>query len=238
MATSNQGQRALGQDTNRIDARQPALVYIVRGHEDRDASNAIVGFSHSYVACAITDKLGIWVEKIANDVTVVSPLGQSVIVSLDYAIKRVTMKMTEGNEIIMVGERRNYLSNMISAILAEKLVQKGCEAYLAYVLDFSARSVTVESIRTVREFLDVFPKELPRLPLNREVGFEIKLLLRTTPVSIALYHMTPKELKELKVQLQELLDCGFIKPNVSPYGASVLFVKNKDGSLRLCTEYR
>ena len=68
--------------------------------------------------------------------------------------------------------------------------------------------------------------------------FGIELLPGTTPVSMAPYRMAPKELKELKVQLQELLDRGFIRPSVSPWGASVLFVKKKDGSLRLCIDYR
>ena len=86
------------------------------------------------------------------------------------------------------------------------------------------------------DFPEVFPDELPGLPPSREVEFEIELTPGTTPVSMAPYRMAPAELKELKAQLQELLDKGFIRPSVSPWGAPVLFVKKKDGSLRLCIE--
>ncbi|KAL0539555.1 hypothetical protein IC582_023771 [Cucumis melo] len=82
------------------------------------------------------------------------------------------------------------------------------------------------------------PEELPGLPPHREVEFAIELEPGTVPISRAPYRMAPAELKELKVQLQELLDKGFIRPSVSPWGAPVLFVKKKDGSMRLCIDYR
>ncbi|KAL4014562.1 hypothetical protein IC575_026769 [Cucumis melo] len=90
----------------------------------------------------------------------------------------------------------------------------------------------------VRDYPDVFPEELPGLPPHREVEFAIELEPGTIPISRAPYRMAPAELKELKVQLQELLDKGFIRPSVSPWGAPVLFVKKKDGSMRLCIDYR
>ena len=88
------------------------------------------------------------------------------------------------------------------------------------------------------EFPDIFLEEIPGLPPMREVEFTIKLLLGTAPISIAPYRMAPAELGELKLQLQELLSKGFIRPSVSPWGAPVLFVKKKDGSLRMCIDYR
>ncbi|KAL4027100.1 hypothetical protein IC575_015560 [Cucumis melo] len=88
------------------------------------------------------------------------------------------------------------------------------------------------------DYPDVFPEELPGLPPHREVEFAIELEPGTVPISRAPYRMAPAELKELKVQLQELLDKGFIRPSVSPWGAPVLFVKKKDGSMRLCIDYR
>ena len=95
-----------------------------------------------------------------------------------------------------------------------------------------------EDTRLVCEFLDVFPEDFPRLPPHREIEFVIELAPGTEPVSRAPYRMAPAELKELKVQLQELLDLGFIRPSFSPWGAPVLFVKKKDGSLRMCIDYR
>ncbi|KAL5569060.1 hypothetical protein UlMin_025635 [Ulmus minor] len=96
----------------------------------------------------------------------------------------------------------------------------------------------LSSVPVVNEFTSVFPEELPSLPPDREVTFEIKVLPGTTPISKAPYHMAPAELKELQTQLQELLDKGFIRPSHSPWGAPVLFVKKKDGTLRMCIDYR
>ena len=98
--------------------------------------------------------------------------------------------------------------------------------------------MSLEDIPVVRDFPDVFPYDLLDLPLEMEVEFTIDLVLGTNPISKAPYRMAPIELKELKVQLQELLDKGFIRLIVSPWGAPVLFVKNKDGSMRLCIDYR
>ncbi|XP_039005213.1 uncharacterized protein LOC120132536 [Hibiscus syriacus] len=84
----------------------------------------------------------------------------------------------------------------------------------------------------------VFPDELLGLPPDREVKFQIEVIPRMTPISMAPYRIAPKELSDLKAQLQELLDKVFIRPSISPWGASVLFVKKKDGSMRLCMDYR
>ncbi|KAG8503464.1 hypothetical protein CXB51_001447 [Gossypium anomalum] len=123
-------------------------------------------------------------------------------------------------------------------MLAQKYVKKGCEAYLAYVLDSKESEKKLETVPIVCEFPDVFPKELPGLLPIREVEFSIELVPRTTPISIALYRMALTELKELKSQLQELTDRGFARPSFSPWGAPVLFVKKKDGTMRMCIDYR
>ena len=84
----------------------------------------------------------------------------------------------------------------------------------------------------------MFPEELHGIPPVREVALSIEILHGTTPTSRAPYRMAPTELKELKIQLQEILDKGFIRPSVSPLGAPVLFMKKKDGTLRMCIDYR
>ena len=86
-------------------------------------------------------------------------------------------------------------------------------------------------IPVVKDFSDVFLEKLPKLPLDREIEFGIDLPLRTQPISIPPNRMAPLELRKLKVQLQDLLDKGFIHPSTSPWGAPILFVKKKDGSL-------
>ena len=91
---------------------------------------------------------------------------------------------------------------------------------------------------TVCDYPDVFTEELPGLPPQREIEFAIDGVSGATPASITPYRMAPVVLKELKLQLQELLEKGFIRPGVSPWGAPVLFVKKKDGTLRLCVDYK
>ena len=81
------------------------------------------------------------------------------------------------------------------------------------------------------EYVDVFPDELPGLPPQKVVDFGIELHPGTSPISMTLHRMTPVELQELRVQLQELLDKGFIRPSTSPWGAPVLFAKKKDKTL-------
>ena len=127
--------------------------------------------------------------------------------------------------------------HMVSALRARSLVKKGCQGFLAYVVS-DENGLKLEDMPIVREFPDVFPDDLPDLPPEREVEFTIDLVLETVPISKTPYRMAPVELKELKTQLQELLDKGFIRPSVSPWGAPVLFVKKKDGSMRLCIYYR
>ncbi|CAH9111660.1 unnamed protein product [Cuscuta europaea] len=117
-------------------------------------------------------------------------------------------------------------------------MRKGCHAYLAYVVDKTKEEVDINDVRIVCKYPDVFPKDLPGLPPDREIEFVIEVEPGTKPISIPPYRMAPAELNELKTQLQELLDNGFIRPSHSPWGAPVLFVKKKDGTLRMCIDYR
>ena len=108
------------------------------------------------------------------------------------------------------------------------MFMSGCQGFLASVVDpVQVEKNNIEDVLIVQDFLDVFPEELPGLPPNPAISFEIELLLGMAPMSKALYWMAPTELKELQVQLQELLDKGFIRPSYSPWGAPVLIVKKK-----------
>ena len=118
------------------------------------------------------------------------------------------------------------------------MLRKGCQGYLAYVVETEKEGTLVDEIPVVREFPDVFPYGIVGLPSDREVEFTIDLIPETEPISIPPYRMAPAELRELKAQLEELLSKGFIRPSISPWGAPVLFMKKKDGSLRLCIDYR
>ena len=118
------------------------------------------------------------------------------------------------------------------------MVERGCLSYLAFIRDTSVESPPTDSVPVVQEFLDVFPSDLPGVPPDRDIDFAIDLEPGGKPISIPPYHMAPAELKKLKDQLQDLLSKGFIRPSVSPWGAPVLFVKKKDGTMRMCIDYR
>jgi hypothetical protein len=96
----------------------------------------------------------------------------------------------------------------------------------------------IHDILVVYEFPDVFPKDLPGLPQERDVEFVIKLKLGIAPISRISYRMPPNELAELKTQLQGFLEKGFIWPSSSPWGCPTIFVKKKDQTLRMCVDYR
>ncbi|GKG01680.1 putative reverse transcriptase domain-containing protein, partial [Tanacetum coccineum] len=90
----------------------------------------------------------------------------------------------------------------------------------------------------VQDFPEVFRKDLPGLPPTRQVEFQIDLVPGAALVARAPYRLAPSEMKKLSEQLKELSDKGFIRPSSSPLGAPVLFVKKKDGSFRMCIDYR
>ncbi|WRX08486.1 Reverse transcriptase domain - like 6 [Theobroma cacao] len=158
--------------------------------------------------------------------------------SVDCYHKLVRFDFSGEPSFSIQGDSSNAPTNLISVISARRLLRQGCIGYLVVVKDTQAKIRDVTQVLVVKEFVDVFPEELPGLPPEREIEFCIDLIPETRPISIPPYRMAPAELKELKDQLEDLLDKGFIRPSVSPWGAPVLFVKMKDGSLRLCIDYR
>ncbi|KAL5773478.1 hypothetical protein ACOSQ2_013402 [Xanthoceras sorbifolium] len=112
----------------------------------------------------------------------------------------------------------------------EVIFRRLCQGYLVYAIEMRGSEARLEDISVVREFPDVYPEDLLGLPPDREVEFQIELAPETEPISKAPYRMAPSEMKELKVQIKELLNKGFVKPSSPPWGALVLFVKNKDGT--------
>ncbi|GKD48899.1 putative reverse transcriptase domain-containing protein, partial [Tanacetum coccineum] len=108
----------------------------------------------------------------------------------------------------------------------------------AQVMEKKLDEKRLEDIPVVREFLEIFPEDLPGLPLVCQVEFQIKLILGAAPVARAPYRLAPSKMQELSDQLQELANRGFIRPSTLPCGAPVLFVKKKDRSFRMCIDYR
>ncbi|VVA36124.1 PREDICTED: reverse mRNAase, partial [Prunus dulcis] len=140
--------------------------------------------------------------------------------SVDCFRKEVIFRSPGRPEVAFYGERRVLPSCLISAMTARRLLRKGCSGYLAHVIDTRNQELKLEDIPVVRAFPDVFPDDLPGLPPHREIEFTIELIPGTSPISQAPYRMAPAELKELKVQLQELVDKGFIRPSFFPMGCS------------------
>ncbi|KAH0669381.1 hypothetical protein KY285_023539 [Solanum tuberosum] len=118
-------------------------------------------------------------------------------------------------------------AKVISSIRARKLVGQGCLVYLAHIRDVEVESPSIESIHVVSEFMEVFSTDFPDMPPDKDIHFCIDLEPGTRPISIPLYRMDSVELRELKNQIEELLDKGFIHLSSSPWGAPVLFVKKK-----------
>ncbi|GJR18889.1 putative reverse transcriptase domain-containing protein [Tanacetum coccineum] len=130
------------------------------------------------------------------------------------------------------------------AVCAEKIkyMPKGCHVFLAHVTtkktEDTLEGKRLEDVPIVQDFPKVFLEDLPGLPPTRQVEFQIDLIPGAAPVVRAPYQLAPYEIKELSDQLQELFDKGFIRLSSSPWGALVLFVKKKDGSFRMCIDYR
>ena len=131
-------------------------------------------------------------------------------VIVDWGQKTVVLRCSDQTEVIVQGNGSSAISNVISTMQARRFMRKGCETFLALILDSKRGQVDVEKIPVVREFPNVFPEELPGIPLEMEVDLSIEIVLGATPMSRASYRMAPMELKELKSQLQKFLDKGFI----------------------------
>ncbi|KAI3677796.1 hypothetical protein L6452_37066 [Arctium lappa] len=153
--------------------------------------------------------------------------------------KKLTRIAQPGKEeIVVFGDRRDRKSCLISMIKAKRCLVKGCVGFLAYVLDAKKEKKGLESVPVVSEYPKVFPEYLTALPPDRQVEFCIDLIPEAAPIARAPYQLAPAEMKEMMTQLHELLDKGFIRPSTSPWGAPVLFVKKKDGSMRMCIDYQ
>ncbi|GJX22011.1 putative reverse transcriptase domain-containing protein [Tanacetum coccineum] len=139
-------------------------------------------------------------------------------------------------------QRKESRLNIISCTKEQKYLSKGCDVFLAHItmkeVKDKSEEKRLEDVPIVRDFPDVFPEDLSGIPPARQVEFQIDLVPGVAPVARAPYRLAPSEMKELAEQLQELSDKGFLRPSSSSWGASVLFVKKKDGLFRMCIDYR
>nr|GEX63572.1 hypothetical protein [Tanacetum cinerariifolium] len=123
-------------------------------------------------------------------------------------------------------------------VCARKYIKRGSQLFIAQVMEKELAMKQLQDVPVICNFLEVFPDDLPGLPLPRQVEFKIELIPDAVAIARAPYRLAPSELKDLSYQLKELSKKGFIRPSSSPWGALVLFVKKKDGSFRMCIDYQ
>ncbi|GKF33843.1 putative reverse transcriptase domain-containing protein [Tanacetum coccineum] len=156
------------------------------------------------------------------------------------------IRIPYGNDMLIIQGKRSGVKNesrleVISSIRTQKYIDHGCQVFLIQMMKEEKTKIPerrIEDVPVVRDFSKVFPEDLPGLPPTRQVEFHIELIPGAAPVARAPYRLAPAEMKELAEQLKELSDKGLIRPSSSPWGAPILFVKKKDGSIRMCIDYR
>nr|GEZ87107.1 hypothetical protein [Tanacetum cinerariifolium] len=135
-----------------------------------------------------------------------------------------------------------WLTKYHVVIICDEKLVRDVGSFLAHITAKKAEDKSeekrLEDVPNVRDFSEVFPKDLLGIPPTRQVEFQIDLIPGVAPVARAPYQLAPFEMKELSEQLQELSDKGFIRPSSSPWGAPILFVKKKDGSFRMYIDYQ
>nr|GEX52716.1 putative reverse transcriptase domain-containing protein [Tanacetum cinerariifolium] len=170
-----------------------------------------------------------------------------VIVGMDWLVERDALIVYGRKEVHVPYKNRTLVVKsdygesrlkVISCIKAREYIEKGSQLFLAQVTETEPVKKQLQDVPVIYNFPEVFHDDLPGLPPPRQVKFKIELLPGATPVARAPYRLAPSELKELSDQLKELSKKGFIRPSSSPWGASVLFVKKKDGSFHMCIDYR
>jgi hypothetical protein len=157
---------------------------------------------------------------------------------LECCNKKFTCLDEKGNQKIVQGIPRAVAVREISAMQLKKCYRKGYQLFASHVEEASIDAVSkIGDHDVLTEFKDVF-HEVPGLPPKRDINFSINLMPGVAPVLKSPYRMSTPELKELQLQLEEILKKGYIHPSVSPWGDPVLFMKKKDGTLRLCIDFQ
>jgi hypothetical protein len=215
------------------------------------------GASHSFISAKFSAKCQLPFHHTDGGITISTPGGRvatyqinrQVPIKLGSLVIRTTLLIL-GQDSVDIILGTDWLSRHQAVLdIAARAIEIHSPAYgetILYLPDqgctrscaFTMIESLVERIPVVWDYPDVFPDELPGMPPDRDIEFAIELQPGTAPISKRPYRMPPVELAELKKQLQELLDKGFIHPSTSPWGCPALFVNKKDESLRMCIDYR
>jgi hypothetical protein len=211
------------------------------------------GATHSFISSTYVKLCSMTTQSLNQNITVSTPAGDRVLpanlamfrmlgfdiilgmdwlskyyANIDCRKKEVIFRSPSEEEFKLCGSQVRATSPLLSAIQARQSIRCGAQAFLAYIKAEPEGERKLEDIPVVRVYLDVFVEVLTRLPPDQEIEFTIDLVPGTQPIDKASYRMAPSELKELKKQLEDLVDRGFIRPSISPWGAPVLFVRKKD----------
>ncbi|GJS86767.1 putative reverse transcriptase domain-containing protein [Tanacetum coccineum] len=195
------------------------------------------GADRSFISTAFSSLINIAPTLLENSYDV--KLADRKIVRIDTIIRGCTLNFLDHpfNIDLMPIELGSF-----DVIIAQEYMAKGCQVFLAHISakkeEDKSGGKQIKDVTIIRDFPEVFPEDLAGLPQARPVEFQIDLIPGAAPVARAPYRLAPSKMKELSEQLQELSDKGFIRPSSSPWGAPVLFVKKKDGSFRMCIDYR
>ncbi|GKE33020.1 hypothetical protein Tco_1452342, partial [Tanacetum coccineum] len=202
------------------------------------------GADRSFVSTTFSTLLDITPDTL--DVIYAVELADGIILETNTILRGYYANSLGDEDLIVQGDRdgkgeKSKLS-IISCTKTHKYIKRGCPIFLAQVTKKEIKNESeekrLEDVPTVRDFLEVFPEDLPGLLPTRQVEFQIDLVPGAALVARSPYRLASSKLQELSTQLQELFDKGFIRPSSSPWGAPVLLVKKKDGSFRMCIDYR
>jgi hypothetical protein len=215
------------------------------------------GASHDFMSFTCAKKAKLSLVATGAPYVISTPGGR---VDADQVVQKVLLELSRRifstNLIILSGQAIDVILGMSwmkahRAVLdiADRLVHLDSPVYGKVILHLPTMShikvslhhvveLKLKDIHVIQEYLDVFPDELPGMPPERAIKFKIELQPGTAPFAKAPYKMSSVEMKELKVQVQGLLDKGYICRSTSPWGCSALFAEKKDKELRLCVDYR
>jgi hypothetical protein len=215
------------------------------------------GASHSFISSCFVTKHSLPIATMKHTMLVSSPGGEMrtkhICPAVSITIRRVDFPSnlillnSQGIDIILGMDWLSKYDRVIQCIRkAVKLTKKdGTTVEFVAIVQSDqdsvlnqTKAIALVDIRVVQEYSDEFPAELPGMPPDRDIEFLIELLPGTPPISMRPYRMPINELVELKKQIAELQAKGFIRPSSSPWGAPVLFVEKKDGTQRMCVDYR
>jgi hypothetical protein len=228
-------------------------------------NNAIVlfysGASHSFVAATFVQKYNLPLSMLKNRMIVSSPGGDmhgrhvcpkvSILISGVEFLANLIVLESKGINVILGMDWLSKQNGLINSAKKTVRSRSSTSKELEYVVENMATdkaasnrivlnqldAASTVDIRTISLFSNVFPEEWPDMPLNYEIEFVIELIFGTAPIVKRPYRIAANQLAELKKQLQELLDNGYIRPSASPWGAPIIYEPKKDGTQRMCVDY-